>query len=66
MSDLTQFMESNALLAVQSGDKVEADRILSKMTLTELRELRRACDELAYMTLPWIKSGGDDLGGLVR
>ena len=46
MSEPTHFTEANALLYCQQGDHDEAERALSGLTETELRELSRAADEL--------------------
>ncbi len=45
----TQFSESNALLALQSGDRDEAMRILTQMYPHELKDLGDAAYELGDM-----------------
>lgn len=43
----TPFQESEALLAMQSGDVDHVDTILGDMMNGELRDLRDACNALA-------------------
>lgn len=45
----TRFMEANALLAIQSGDRLEAMEVLAEMYPHELRELGDAAYELGDM-----------------
>ena len=49
MSEPTNFMESNALLAVQGADYDHAWEILRAMTKTERAELGTACHILLSM-----------------
>jgi hypothetical protein len=44
----TRFSESNALLAMQQGDRIEARRILAGMLPHELRQLAAAARDLAW------------------
>lgn len=48
MSPPTRFSESNALLAIQAGERIEARRILSGMLPHELRQLAEAARNLAW------------------
>jgi hypothetical protein len=44
----TNFIEANALLAMQSGDETEANECLEQLLPGELRELAEAASRLAY------------------
>lgn len=57
----TNFTETEALLAVQSGDETHAQRLLSDMTTFELQGLADACQKLRSMTLEWLAAGGVQL-----
>lgn len=48
MSPPTRFSESNALLAIQAGERIEARRILAGMLTHELRQLAEAARTLAW------------------
>lgn len=54
----TQFMESEAILAAQSEDWNEVDKILSRMTERELDDLVGACIELGRRASRWRHVGG--------
>lgn len=57
----TNFLESNAILAAQQGDKNEVDRILAQMTYTELQSLKDASYFLGRKCEIWMQSGGVEL-----
>ena len=46
---MTEFVETNALIAVMDGDKAEATRLLSSMLPGELGRLADACDTLSIL-----------------
>lgn len=50
MREPTNYIESNALLAVQCGDEAHARDLLREMLPNELRELIKACDRLGWMS----------------
>lgn len=49
MSEPTNFLESNALLAIQRDDDEHAKEILRTMLPNELRHLYQSADYLAYL-----------------
>lgn len=55
----TNFLESNALLALQAGEEASANQILSRMTDGELRDLRRTCWKLGALCEKWEGAGVD-------
>lgn len=49
MNEPTNYIESNALLAIQSGDDDHARELLRGMLPNELRELYLAADQLSML-----------------
>ncbi len=46
---MSEFVETNALIAVMDGDRTEAIRLLSTLLPGELRVLADSCDTLSVL-----------------
>lgn len=57
----TNFLETEALLAMQSDDRAHAERQLAQMTDVELRTFLHALRKLSRLAEFWADAGGVEL-----